>query len=112
MKESIDYKIAREVMCWHLSPSGKAWRDCNGDHMDLVYKWNPSENIYDAFRVIAKMQKLGFSPGMQSNEGKWEATMRSDWASPYYQNTWEQRTKDPAMAICLSALQWIRNPKA
>lgn len=74
----LDALIATEIMCWHLSPSGKTWRDSTDQHRDRVRNWHPSTDIADAFRVIAFMQKRGFFPGMQLSDDGWDATMHAD----------------------------------
>jgi hypothetical protein len=53
-----DALVAEHVMGWHKGESwgGTDWFTKDNEYAESVFKWNPSENLADAWQVVEKLR--------------------------------------------------------
>lgn len=64
MNNQLDDLVAEKVMGWtpYKSEDGKRWWSPDSKKFPgwIIYSFTPSQNIYDAWRVLDKLRKEGF----------------------------------------------------
>ena len=111
----LDRAIAEEVMGWksEIDPTGgvpyEIWTSPDGSVVKVADDWVPSEFMNDAFSVVEKMKKKGwgFVLSTHDDDGRYCAMFNS--VKPHVEV--EHSHKSSAIAICLAALEAVREAK-
>lgn len=95
--------VAEQVMGWHQEFDGlnERWVEVDGERVEYIDTWMPTELIMFAFQVVEKMRELGYGVVIQ------DSCARLPWYVEFDDGHRDGEAKDESLprALCLAALK-------
>lgn len=100
----INKLVALSVMGWTVHPRNTAHYMVDGGIACWVSEWMPTRDIECAWRVVERMQELGYFPTIWLQQVADKKAWRCEFAHLQERDAVSEHESAP-MAICLAALQ-------